>query len=51
MVIDSDKLLIPECDETVYINQLEMGEVNENLINSIKAYLKKRRTMWLELQK
>ena len=46
MIIDSDKLLIPECDETVYINQLEMGEVNENLINSIKAYLKKRHTMW-----
>ena len=52
MILNSDDILAPETDETVYIKQLPIGNINKSLDESLNEYLKKRKnTIWVYLAK
>ncbi len=52
MYINSDDLLLPETDETVYIRQLPLSEYNPIMVQKLSEYLKKRKNViWMYLAK
>ncbi len=52
MYINSDNLLLPETDETVYVRQIKIEEYNPIMVQKLKEYLKKRKCVfWMYLAK
>ena len=52
MVIDSDKILTPETDETVYVRQLKLEKIDEYIFNQLNKYIKNKKcAVWAYLCK
>ena len=52
MYINSNDLLLPETDETVYVRQIKIQEYNPAMTQNLTQYLKKRKCVtWAYLAK
>jgi len=52
MLIDSDKILTPETDETVYVRQVKINDINETLKQQLFNYIKSKKcAIWAYLCK
>lgn len=52
MIIDSDKILTPETDETVYVKQLKLDKIDDHIYDKLHNYIKNKKcAFWAYLCK